>query len=163
MLTGSLAATVYGEPRATQDVDLVIDPEPASLDRFLASLDRNRFYVSEGGARRALTSRDMFNVIDLATGWKIDLVVRKDRPFSRVEFERRRVVDLSGLLVAVASPEDLVLAKLEWAAGSGSERQLRDVASILAMNSSLDRKHLDRWARELGVVELLRRAEQPGS
>ncbi|MPY92606.1 MAG: hypothetical protein GEV08_05900 [Acidimicrobiia bacterium] len=156
MLTGSLASSLHGEPRATQDVDLVIDPDPPALDRFLEGIDRQRFYVSDDdGARRAFAQRDMFNVIDQVTGWKIDLVIRKDRPFSRVEFGRRKAVAVAGLRLPVATPEDLVLAKLEWASASRSERQPHDVAAIFAVNPHLDRPYLERWAEELGVSEPL--------
>ena len=159
MLTGSLASSVHGEPRSTQDIDLVIDPDPESLERFLAGLDRDRFYVSDSGARRALGQRDMFNVIDMTTSWKFDLVVRKERPYSRVEFDRREVTEVLGLRLALASAEDVVLAKLEWGLASRSERQMRDVVGILAANPRLDRDYLATWAAELGVTERLQEAE----
>lgn len=114
MVAGSVASTFHGEPRSTQDVDLVIDPTSvASLDRFAALLDQDRFYV--GNHRAAFAERGMFNVIDTRTGWKVDLIIRRDRPFSRSEFARRRPVRIEGVEVHVASPEDVILAKLEWA------------------------------------------------
>lgn len=89
-------------------------------------------------------------------GAKVDLVVRKDRPFSHNELARQRLVEIEGVDVAIVSAEDLVLAKLEWSSqGGGSERQLRDIAGIAAV-SSLDRAYLERWATELGVADLLR-------
>ena len=94
MVAGSMASSYHGEPRSTQDIDLVIDPDAQTLERFVAGLDRQRFYV--GDAPTALGMRSQFNIIDTTTGWKVDLIIRKDRPFSRQEFSRRRAVEVLG-------------------------------------------------------------------
>ena len=148
MLAGSFASTYHGTPRTTQDIDLVIDPTPDGLERFVASLSPDEFYVST-----------QFNVIDVLTGWKVDLIVRRDRPFSAEEFRRRRPAHLPDTAVDVASAEDTIIAKLEWAHLGESEPQLRDVAGIIAVQAdSLDREYILRWVRELDLVELWRRA-----
>lgn len=152
MLTGSFASTFHGEPRMTRDIDLVIDPTIGSLRRFVASLDPDRFYVGDSAA--AFRERDMFNVIDMATGWKVDLIIRKDRPFSMEEFRRRMPVSIGGVETFVATAEDTVLAKLEWCLMSGSDRQFTDVVAV-AMTQMLDWDYLERWARQLGVERLL--------
>src|SRR5262249_49511777 len=103
MVVGSFASTFHGLPRTTQDLDLVIDPTPASLAVFLKLLPEDDYYVSPEAARDALARRAMFNVIDIATGWKVDLIVRRDRPFSEEEFRRRAVARLLGHDVYVAS------------------------------------------------------------
>jgi hypothetical protein len=158
MLVGSFASTSYGAPRATQDIDIVIDPTREALDRFVTAFDHDRIYVSSA-AREALASRDQFNLIDVKTGWKVDLIIRKDRAFSRSEFARRTRARLLDVDVCLATPEDTVLAKLEWAALSGSDRQVADAAGVLAVGAdALDDEYLDRWAAELGVTELLARA-----
>jgi hypothetical protein len=112
---------------------MVIDPNSKGLEALLQTLSPDSYYVDVDAARNALRSRGMFNVIDHASGWKIDFIVRKNRAFSRKEFQRRQPITILGVNVHVASPEDTVMAKLEWShASHGSERQLRDVASILA-------------------------------
>lgn len=159
MLAGSFASSIHGAPRTTNDVDLVIDPLPRSLEQFLDALDPERFYVPVNAAHEALRTRDQFNVIDASTGWKVDLVIRRDRPFSRAEFERRTLVELDGLRLFVATVEDTILAKLEWAALGGSARQLDDVGRLVAVRrADLDRAYLRRWAVELGVSEDLEAA-----
>jgi hypothetical protein len=159
MAVGSFASSFHGEPRSTQDIDLVIDPTEQSLERFLSSLDRGRFYVPEALARAEYRQHGQFNVIDMDTGWKIDLVLRKDRPFSVEEFSRRRAVTIEGVEVHVATPEDTVLAKLEWARMGASDRQLADAAAVLAaLRDQIDYAYLDRWAEELGVTDLLGQA-----
>jgi hypothetical protein len=74
MIVGSFASTVHGEPRTTQDLDIVIDPLPAALDHFLAHIDMDAFYIDPDTARDALRRRAMFNIIDMRSAWKVDLV-----------------------------------------------------------------------------------------
>ena len=158
MLVGSFASTSHGAPRATQDIDVVIDPTPESLDRFLDAFDTERVYVSSS-AHAALASRDQFNLIDTASGWKVDLIVRKDRPFSVSEFARRQPTRMLGIDVWVATAEDTILAKLEWAALGQSDRQVADAATVLTVGAdALDHDYLTHWAAELGVSDLLDRA-----
>jgi hypothetical protein len=159
MLTGSVAASYHGRPRATHDADLVIDPEPDQLQTFVGALSAENFYVDSDGARDALNRRSQFNAIETRSASKIDLIIRKDRPFSHEEFRRRMSVDLGFVRdVPIVTPEDAILSKLEWACRSGeSERQVSDARGILALNAAIDRPYIDRWARELGVLDLWRR------
>jgi hypothetical protein len=131
MVAGSFASTLHGTPRSTQDIDLVIDPSGEALSAFVAGLAPDEYYASDAAAQDAFGRRSQFNVIDMATGWKADLIVRKTRPYSVEEFRRRKPERILGVDVFVATPEDTVLTSLEWAAMSGSERQLRDVTGIL--------------------------------
>lgn len=158
MIAGSFASTFHGEPRTTHDIDVVIDPPREALDRFLASLAPDAFYVSRDAADEAWRRRGIFNVIDYASGWKIDLILRKDRPFSRSEFERRVRARILGVDVFVATAEDTILAKLEWARLGESERQLRDVVGVIELQGdALDVPYIERWARELDVTALWER------
>ena len=158
MVAGSHASSYHGDPRTTNDIDLVIQPTKAALEAFVAALSADRFYVSPEAAVEAYRRRGMFNVIDMETGLKIDLVLRKNRAFSEREFERRLPATIFGLPVFVATPEDTILSKLEWALAGGSERQLRDVAGVVAMTgAALDRAYIEHWARELGVSALWER------
>lgn len=152
MLAGSFASSIHGQARTTADIDVVIEATLESLQRFLGGIDHRRFYVDESDATRAVEKGDLFNVIDTETGWKIDLVVRKERPFSVNEFRRRLPMTVLGVDVHVATAEDTVLAKLEWSGRGGSERQVRDVIDILrTQGRSLDDRYLDRWAAELNL------------
>jgi hypothetical protein len=158
MVAGSFASTFHGIPRTTQDIDMIIEPSGSKLKVFVAALPPKEYYVSEDAALDALRHQSQFNVIDMATGWKADLIVRKSRPFSAEEFRRRVSARLLGLEVFVATPEDTILAKLEWAAMSGSERQLRDVGGVIDVKrGELDLAYIERWAGELGVADLWRK------
>lgn len=156
MVVGSFASSFHGVPRASQDLDLVVDPTPATLEVFLASLSQADYYVDVDAARDALRGRGQFNVIDMATAWKADLIIRKARPFSIEELRRRIEGIVYSAPVHVATPEDTILAKLEWARqGGGSVLQLRDAAGIVQVRGrSLDRLYIETWAAVLGISDL---------
>lgn len=154
MLTGSFASSYHGAPRATQDVDLVIAPTADQLRALMKLLPRDEFYADEGAALEALRLEGQFNLIDLRSGWKVDLIIRKSRPFSREEFDRRTIVELEGAEVPIASPEDVLIAKMEWARMSESARQVEDAARMLRVRAvQIDRAYVERWVTELGLDE----------
>ncbi|MGC1274092.1 MAG: hypothetical protein WBC44_10325 [Planctomycetaceae bacterium] len=151
MLTGSFASSIHGETRTTHDIDLVIDPTAGQLRRFVAALPPAEYYVSLPAAFDALERRSQFNVIELEANWKVDLIVRRERPFSEVEFDRRSDVEYAGKRIQIATAEDVILAKLEWAKSGGSLRQIEDAAGILKARDNLDSAYLDHWVRELQI------------
>jgi hypothetical protein len=154
MLSGSFASAYYGAPRSTQDIDLVIEATSTQLRLFVQGLPSNEYYVDLDAALEAHKRQSLFNVIDLATGWKVDLIIRKSRPFSEGEFRRRQQVNLQGTSLFVASPEDIVISKLEWSNLAQSRRQIEDVAAILRVQwAKLDRSYLEKWVLELGLKQ----------
>ena len=156
MLCGSVASIFHGVPRTTQDVDVVVELTGQRVAALLARLPGDDYYVCESAAFDAVRTQRQFNVIDLSTGWKADLIVRKRRPFSRVEFERRQRVEILGVPVWVASAEDTILSKLEWAEAGGSARQVQDARGVMEVcGAALDVGYLRTWAVELGVAERL--------
>ncbi len=152
MVTGSVASSYHGIPRTTHDVDLVIDPKPTELRAFVLSLPIDEYYSDLDSALEALANRSQFNVIDQETGWKADLILIKQRPFSRTEFDRRTLGSLMGARALVASREDSILSKLEWASKSGSDRQLRDVAGVLSVGTELDLEYIEHWVAALDLT-----------
>jgi len=152
MLTGSFASAHFGAPRSTQDIDFVIEASPAQLRAFVSALPSNDYYVDPDAALEAQQRRSMFNVIDLASGWKIDFIIRKSRTFSQGEFRRRREVTLHGISLFMTTAEDAVISKLEWAKLGESQRQIEDVAAILRTRwQELDRAYLEKWNAELNL------------
>jgi hypothetical protein len=169
MIAGSFASSHHGLPRATNDADIVVDPSPGALEALLDALAADGYYADPHTARDALRARRLFNVIDPETAFKVDLIVRKERPFSREVLARRERRDVFGLVASMATAEDTILSKLEWALkAGGSERQLADALGVLQVcGDRLDRAYVERWAAELGVLDLWQQlvaaARGPGS
>jgi hypothetical protein len=163
---GSAASAVHGMPRSSLDVDVIADLGVHHVAPLVARL-QGAYYVDEGRVRAAVDSRRSFNVIHLATMFKVDVFVAKRRPFDR-EVLRRSVRETlhdasDARPFPVASPEDTILAKLEWfrSGGEVSDRQWADIVSILRLRRSvLDYVYLKRWAADLRVGDLLEKAEQ---
>jgi hypothetical protein len=162
MLTGSFASSFHGAPRTTQGVDIVIAPTLGSLQRLISEFPEDQYYVSREAALQAYGAESLFNVIDMESGWKIDFIVRKSRPFSVEEFERRREAEMLGTTVYIASAEDVILSKLEWAKMAGSERQIADVTGILrTQGTDVDVDYVKRWVAALGLQNEWERASAP--
>lgn len=166
---GSVASSIHGVPRASIDADVVAELDADRVAPLAARL-RALYYLDEERMRDAVERRPSFNVIHLSTMFKIDVFVSKGRPFDREAFSRARVDALGEAADApkarVASPQDTVLAKLEWfrRGGESSERQWTDVVGLLrARSGRLDTAYLEKWAAALGVTDLLERAGREAS
>jgi len=154
MVVGSFASTYYSEPRSTADLDVVIEATSEQVKHLVADLQASDYYAELGAALDALRQESLFNVIDNRTGWKIDLIFRKSRAFDREEFRRRVAAKLFDIQLFVASAEDVIISKLEWSKLGGSQRQIEDVAKVLAAQwQTLDQIYLSKWIGELGLQE----------
>ena len=160
---GSFASTLHGVPRQTLDADLVVDL-PSTLVTPLVERLRPRFYLDDDRIRQAVARKASFNLIDLSSGFKIDLFVKGDDPFDESELRRSIRTVLPGAgdrEVPVKSAEDTILRKLQWfdAGGRVSDRQWNDILGVLKVQDErLEGRYLEEWAERLGVGELLRRA-----
>ena len=152
MLVGSHAASYYGEPRSTHDVDIVVHLPAERIDKLLAAVPQERYYLSEV----ALREGRMANLIDLQTGDKVDMFLVGIRSVVPPELARRRTGKVMGILVPIASPEDTIIAKLRWNKSvGGSERQLRDIIGIVNLRrDALKWPHLNRQIDSEGFREL---------
>lgn len=164
MVSGSVASTVYGEPRTTNDIDIVIDASEQKLEKFLDSIS-SEYYCNKSVAIDAIKNRSMFNIIDVQCGWKIDLIIKKSRPFEILEFQRKKHAEVLGTQAFLVSAEDSIISKLAWARSSQSETQLRDVLGMLINRyEQLDFDYLQKWAALLELSdtlkELISQAEQ---
>jgi len=163
---GSLASSIYGIPRATQDVDLVADLRLEHAEPFTAALI-NDYYVDLDMVTDAIRCRASFNVVHLATMFKADIFVPSWDSWTRQEFVRGRQehfdIAEKSVRVRFASPEDTLLHKLVWykLGNEVSERQWRDVIGIMKVQGGqLDDAYLDTWAEAIGVMALLMRARR---
>lgn len=163
VIGGSLASTIHGVVRTTLDTDIVAELSLQQAQPF-AGLLAGAFYLDINTIRHAVQQRSSFNVIHLATMFKVDIFVSKGRPFDRQQLDRRQrwLADPdSDRAIYVATPEDTVLAKLAWyrLGGEMSDRQWRDILGVLAVQGNrLDLGYMRRWAAMLDVSDLLERA-----
>ena len=156
MLVGSFASTAYGEPRFTQDIDIVLDLSAAQIPAFCEAFPAPDFYLSEPAVRAAVQSHFQFNVLHPATGNKIDFILPRQDEWGRVQMERRQKLLLLPDCVGVAAkPEDVILGKMLYYAEGGSEKHLRDITGILRLSGgAVDRDDIRQWAEKLGLSEI---------
>ncbi len=163
VLGGSLASSLLGEPRSTNDVDLAVALLVQPINELVQTL-AGEFYIEESSVREAVRHRTSFNVIHLGSMLKADIFVLGDKLLDRRQIERRRrvvVVEEPLATLWVTSAEDQVLRKLCWFRDGGevSDRQWRDIVGLLAVQvDQLDRHDLDEVSKTLGVNDLLARA-----
>lgn len=168
MVSGSLAAIYYGEPRFTNDVDIVAEVRPEQVAKLRELFPEEEFYFSEAMALDAIRRRGQFNIIHPSSGLKADIILVRDRQFSRTEFERRISREIAaGQESMMAMPEDVILMKMDYYQQGGSDKHLRDIAGIFQVSGEeLDRSYLATWAGQLGLSELweeiLKNVEGPG-
>ena len=184
LIGGSVASSVFGIPRSTNDADLVAQMRAEHVKPFLDAISPDDYYLSETAMREALARRSSFNLIHQPTMIKLDIFISKDEPFDLIELARvvrsplnevaadnkETGVSLAAspllaslLVVNLASPEDLILRKLAWyrSGGETSERQWLDVLGILKMQAgNLDQTYMREWAGRLKVSDLLERVSQ---
>ena len=163
---GSVASSALGVPRSTLDADIVCDITEPLVDQLVTRL-QGEYYVDAEMIRDAIRRRSSFNLIHLATMMKVDVFVKKGDAFSRESFGRvvRKPLeeDAAAKAFDLTTPEDIILRKLEWyeLGGRVSERQWKDAVGVLAVQKgALDDEYLAKWAKELGVEELLERARK---
>lgn len=154
-LTGSLASSMHGQARQSLDADIVLRLDHPTADR-LGALWARRFYVSTDGLHEAVDRHRMTNLVDAASGLKIDLSVLSSVPYHDQVFARRQPVELpgGGGTIFVVSPEDIILMKLEWRKETRSQRQYEDALGVVRTHTAaLDWSYLKRWAHDLGVAD----------
>ena len=159
MITGSTAVNFYAVPRMTRDIDIVVELLESQVETFIDAFKKDH-YLEPATVREAVKTKGMFNLIHDQHIVKIDFVVRKESPYRRREFFRKKRISLEGQGLYIVAPEDLILSKLVWSKESNSEVQLRDVRNLLQSVKRLDRRYLTRWAKQLGVDALYRGAAQ---
>ena len=156
LVTGSVASMAYGEPRLTNHIDIVAEIVEANIPGLLSAFPEEDFYLSEDAVRDAVRRRDQFNIIHPASGLKVDVMIRKDTDFDRNRFSRAQTIRPVATYTAMfASPEDVILKKMEYYREGGSEKHLRDIASMLRISASdIDTAYVDEWAARLGLIPI---------
>ena len=164
VIGGSLASIVHGVVRTTMDADIIAELQPPHAAALVDALGERFYTPGEALMRQAIEQRGSFNLIHLASMFKVDIFLAQGRAFDRQQLQRRisePAGSAAGERVWILSAEDVILAKLEWfrRGDESSERQWRDVLGVMkAQGSGLETAYLTEWARPLGVSDLLERA-----
>lgn len=152
-VVGSMASIAYGEPRYTNDIDVIVQLDHEKVDAFCAAFPAPDFYCSVEAARQAAQQRLQFNILHLPSGLKADVIVAADSPFDQSQFARGQRLRTDETHEAwIASPEDVILKKLVYFKEGGSEKHLRDIVGILKVQGEqIERAYLAEWVPRLGV------------
>lgn len=161
MVVGSFASNLYGTARATYDIDLVISATPEQIRLLLSLLPTARYYFDLNTALEASRRKDMFNILDMENGWKIDLIFEKPSPYHQQAFQRRSAAEIERVAIFAATAEDIIISKLQWAKMGESSRQIEDVAGILKVRLTLlDRAYIEKWIKDLALTSEWERARK---
>lgn len=159
MLTGSMASNAWGIPRTTHDLDFVVQLPPSQISKFVGAFESEDYFVDEAMVRSAYQPPNQFNVIHIPSALKVDFWILKADEFEREMFRRKLKDAWLGEPVWIATAEDVILHKLYWNKLTPSDRQLGDVAGVVAVQKGkLDESYLRAWADRLGVAEELHKA-----
>lgn len=168
-IVGSMASMAYSEARFTNDIDILADLKPEHADAFEREFPAPDFYVSIPAVREAIRTRHQFNIIHVPSGLKLDVIQRKDSEFGKLDIEGGKRLRSEGFYDAwFGAPENLILMKLRYFKEGGSEKHLRDIASLLLIQgTNIDRAYITKWASRLDVsteweMILARLKETPG-
>jgi len=156
MVVGSFASSAYGDPRSTRDIDIVVDLSERHVSSLLLRFPPDEFDMSKEAAFEAIRRKSQFNIIHSFSGEKIDVIIARGDAWGREQISRReRTQIIPGLEGFCARPEDVILGKMQYSQEGGSEKHLRDIASMLTVSGDLvDRLYVEKWAERLGLMEV---------
>lgn len=156
IVTGSVAAMAYGEPRLTNDIDIVAEIQEHQIEGIIAGFPASEFYINEEAIKEAIRQRTQFNIIHPTSGLKVDIILKQDTPFDKSRFERfRRIHPAESYQANFASPEDVIIKKMEYYKEGASEKHLRDITGILKITGKeIDLDYISIWAHRLGLTEI---------
>ena len=154
-IVGSMASMAYSEARFTNDIDILVDLSEDDAEQIETEFPAPEFYVSLSAIKSAIRDRRQFNIIHIPSGLKLDIIQRKDNEFGTLDITRGQRLKSDGFYDAwFASPENVILMKLRYFQEGGSDKHLRDVASILLIQDKhIDREYIEQWARKLSVEQ----------
>lgn len=155
LVTGGIAVLLWGRPRFTADIDIVVNLQPENIEDLTSALKELKGYADEDEMKHALEKKDEFNFIDPNSGIKIDFWILKNDEFDASRLKRRVSREIMGQKIYFTSPEDLILIKLIWYKESSSSRHLEDIESILKISGDkIDRIYIQEWAAKLSVSKI---------
>ncbi|HLP48877.1 MAG TPA: hypothetical protein VK186_00125 [Candidatus Deferrimicrobium sp.] len=160
-ITGSIASITYGEPRFTNDIDMVADIRDWDIPGLVRSFPSDEYYIDADSIDQAIRLKSQFNIIHLSSGLKIDVMVKKKTVFDHSRFSRIKRLRLEEKEVNFASPEDVILKKMEYYKMGSSEKHLRDITGILKIyKGEIDFEYLKNWISRFDLFEIWEAIEE---
>jgi hypothetical protein len=155
LVTGSIASTFHGEPRFTNDIDIVVELRTLDVEFLASAFSGKEFYLDAESAHDAIRRKSMFNIIHSISGFKLDLIISKDTDFEKSRFSRvQEMLIRPDFIVKVASAEDVIIKKLEFYKLGKSEKHLRDIVGMMKISAEkIDETYLKRWIQKLDLTK----------
>lgn len=156
IVTGAVASMAYGEPRLTNDIDIVADIKTEQVILLEQYFPHDEFYFDIEIVREAIIHQSQFNIIHPGSGLKVDVIIYQDTDFDRSRFSRSKRIQLAeGYQANFAAPEDVIIKKMEYYKEGGSDKHLRDITGILKISGpDVDRGYIVTWAKKLGLINI---------
>ena len=156
IITGSMASIAYGEPRLTNNIDIVADIRESQIPDLRKYFPSEDFYSDEEAILWAIRNHGQFNIIHPTSGLKVDIFIKHNNKFDQSRFQRsKRVSTSEGYEAYFATEEDIIIKKMEYYRVGGSEKHLRDITGILKVSGDkIDREYIEYWAKEFGVMKI---------
>ena len=158
LVTGSIASMAYGEPRLTNDIDIVADIKIEQVNLLERYFPHEEFYFDAEMVRGAIIHKSQFSLIHPGSGLKVDVILYQDTRFDRSRFSRsKRIEPVEGYQANFATPEDVIIKKMEYYKKGASDKHLRDITGILKVSGNdVDREYIITWAKKLGLMKIWR-------
>ncbi|MBU4193743.1 MAG: hypothetical protein KKF66_01935 [Actinobacteria bacterium] len=162
MVTGAIASSLQGAPRTTHDIDVVVTIRREDADMLIGAFPPPDYYLDRGSIIEAIRRKSSFNLVEVNTGFKVDFWLLTEDPFDQSRFSRKYTEELEEFKFHVSAPEDTILMKLKWSQMmGGSKKQFTDALRVYELQYGvLDTGYLERWADELGIMQLLERVKE---
>lgn len=157
MISGSVASMLYGEPRLTNDIDVVIALKAKDVSKLIESFPQDEFYVPmEETIIEEIKRKGQFNIIHIPSALKMDCIILKDTEFDLEQFKHRKKIPfMENIEAFTASPESLILSKILFYKEGGSEKHVRDIIGVLKVSGNIiDKDYIKTWCKELKVDDI---------
>jgi len=155
-VTGSIASIFYGEPRFTNDIDIVADVKEKDVPALMKFFPKDEFYISEEQVFDAIRIKGQFNIIQPSTGLKVDVIICKEDEFDNSRFERvKKVLPVEKMQANFSSPEDVIIMKMRYYKEGGSEKHIRDIVSMIKiLGDEIDKNYIVGWVGKFEIENI---------
>ena len=155
-ITGAVASIAYGEPRLTNDIDIVAEINDGHINKLKECFPEEEYYLDTDAVRDAIKRRHQFNIIHPASGLKVDVIISKRDAFDKSRFARiKRMRPLEDTAANFASPEDVIIKKMEYYKEGSSDKHIRDIMGMLKISGEMiDSGYISLWAKKLDLDDI---------